>query len=181
MSVRILAERYAMAFVNVCKDFPRLREYMEFVDEWSDFLRETPKVRKLLEHPITPFQKKRNIVERLENFSRYPEEVQKFILYLIQKERIDCFPFIVEALHKYIAEQEDVIRGTLRLGTELSPSAQEKVIKHLEKQLGKKLQVKVETDPSLLGGMVLHTENKILDASVRNNFKKFLQQLQKGV
>lgn len=180
MSRRDLADRYALAFVNLCEDLSEIKEYTGHLEDWGEFLSQYDKVRKLVEHPITPFVKKRSIIEKLENFAQYPDQVKKFILYLIQKERIDCFPLILDSLHKVIAAKEDVIRGTLRFGSQLSTSARKKVIQHLEKQLGKKLQVKTEIDTSLLGGMVLQTENKILDASIKNNFKRFLEELKKG-
>ncbi len=181
MSERVLAERYAQALINICPDLSALKDNLEKLDGWAEFVKEHEKVAELIYHPQLPFTKKRAVLEKFGDFTQYPELVRKYILYLIQKERGNLLPLIIEHCNKHVADEEGILRGTLRFGRKLPSSAQDKIISGLEEKLGKKLQVKIEEDPSLLGGIVLHTENKILDASIKNYFKRFLQELQKGV
>lgn len=181
MSIRVLADRYAQAFINYCGGLENLKDSLLFLQQWNTFMKENEKIEELLLHPQIPFEKKRKVLEQLEDFASYSEIVQKFILYLVQKERIDCFSMIIEQIDRYISRQEDIVKGTLKVSRKLSSASQKKLIRQLENKMGKKLDVHVVEDPSLLGGLVLETENTILDASIKNYFKRFLQDLQKGV
>ena len=55
------------------------------------------------------------------------------------------------------------------------------IVARLERVSGKKMQVRTQVDPSLLGGVIVKVGNKVIDDSARTklgNFKKELAKIQ---
>ena len=73
-----------------------------------------------------------------------------------------------------------MIRPTLASGMPLDESQVEGIRGALEKSTGKKVVLKVEVDPALIGGVVTKIGDKLFDGSVRTQLDRIEDILQKG-
>ena len=62
----------------------------------------------------------------------------------------------------------------------LSAEQQRSIQTGLEKKTGKKVQLAVELDPALLGGIKAEIAGRVFDGSVRTQLKRIEDTLQKG-
>ena len=77
-----------------------------------------------------------------------------------------------------INDQLNVAIADVRSAHKLSEQEIAQLRKTLEQKFGKRVEVRLETDPSLLGGFVAKVGSEIFDASVAGKIHKFREQLQ---
>ncbi len=63
---------------------------------------------------------------------------------------------------------------------ELGPAQKQAVLAALEKQTGKKIEMKAEVDPSLIGGLRVEIGGRVFDGSLKTQLKRIEDTLKKG-
>ena len=176
-----IAEQYAIAFTNVVKDVNTLKSYYKKLKEFSSNILSIKELKKILSHPIIPFDKKRKILLKLSEFKEYPKEVQNLIFAVVRRSRIYLFDDIVEEIAEIILDRENALKVNITLARKVSKEKINFLVKELEKFFNKKIYYRVSYDPSILGGIVIKTKSEIYDASVKNRLSSLLRKFEKGV
>jgi F-type H+-transporting ATPase subunit delta len=92
---------------------------------------------------------------------------------LIRNHRINDLGAIADALAQYVNEALQIAVAEVRTAHELNSDEQTQLRQTLEKKLGKKVELRLATDPALLGGFVAQVGSEIWDASVAGKINKF--------
>jgi len=82
------------------------------------------------------------------------------------------------AMAEMINDELNVAIADVRSAHKLSEQEMAQLRKTLEQKFGKRVEVRVTTDPALLGGFVAKVGSEIFDASVHGKITKFREQLQ---
>jgi len=91
---------------------------------------------------------------------------------LIQEVAETYITFVEEQKNKIIAEVTSVV--------ELTPEEREKLAVELGKATGKNVSVKTVVDDSVLGGLVIRIEDKVIDLSLRKKLNDLRGSLRAG-
>ena len=67
-----------------------------------------------------------------------------------------------------LASSKSISYATVTSALELTDDERAKLISKLEKMCGTKVQIEEKTDPSLIGGIVIEVDGKVIDGSIRN-------------
>ena len=114
------------------------------------------------------------ILHMLDNPGDIPSGLEQDIVRLValmkSKGREDLLVRVFRAYVKLFRESEGIVPAKL---TTVVPSAdlEERLREIFDRQAGKRLELKTQTDPDLIGGFVLEVENYVLDASVRHQLE----------
>ena len=92
---------------------------------------------------------------------------------LIRNHRINDLAAISDALAQYVNEALNVAIADVRTAHDLNSDEQNQLRQTLEKKLGKSVELRLTTDPTLLGGFVAQVGSEIWDASVAGKINKF--------
>lgn len=95
------------------------------------------------------------------------EYVERFLFLLLKKGRIALLPTIIEELLRLKREKEGISEAYVRSAVPLSPQEKDRLIKALENRFHKKIVLKEEVDPSLIGGLTVEVEGNLIDASLK--------------
>lgn len=90
----------------------------------------------------------------------------KFVELVRNNGRIDLIRRIFQTFLALYRESEGIVHARLVTAVEL-PGLEPAVRSSLESATGKKVELEQSVDPRLIGGFVLHTDEILLDASVR--------------
>lgn len=101
----------------------------------------------------------------------------KVLEVLIRNHRINDLGGIVEALAEYINEELNIAVAEVRAASRLSEQEVADLRKALEKKVGKRVEVRLSTDATLLGGFVAKIGSEVFDASVSGKIHKFREKL----
>ncbi|OEU67553.1 MAG: ATP synthase F1 subunit delta, partial [Desulfobacterales bacterium PC51MH44] len=106
--------------------------------------------------------------------------MESFLLLLFDKGRIGFLSDINEFYQKLADELKGIARAGLVSATEISSETVEKIRTTLSKRTGKDIILKVEHDPSLIGGIVSRIGDLVLDGSIKTQLLNMRESLKRG-
>lgn len=86
---------------------------------------------------------------------------------LVENKRLAALPEIARLFEEMRAAEEGVLEARIVTAYELTPQQLAELVSRLEARFGRKVQATQEVDPSLIGGVIIHAGDEVLDASVR--------------
>jgi F-type H+-transporting ATPase subunit delta len=105
---------------------------------------------------------------------------RRFLGLLLAKGRLKYLSQI-EAQYKAFADElSGVLRAHIVSASKLNQNQQKAIGAGLEKKTGKKIELTVSVDPSLIGGLQANVGDKIFDGSIRTQLKQIEDKLKKG-
>jgi len=96
---------------------------------------------------------------------------------LVRNHRANDLDAILEALSSYVNAALGVAVAEVRSAKSLGADEIQQLADALSGKVGKKVELDIKTDPSLLGGFVVKIGSEIWDASVAGKINKFRESL----
>lgn len=94
------------------------------------------------------------------------------ITLLAANKRLMLLPEIKGLYEVHKADQEKTLSVDVNSFSEFSPAQQQKLVDSLSQRLQRKVSLKINIDPSLLGGAVIQAGDLVIDGSVRGKLNK---------
>lgn len=161
-----MSKEYGTAlFVLACEN-NLADEYYTALDTVLSVFDETPEYISFLSSPAIPMQERIDAVE--ESFGKVlPEYVVSFIKLLCERGRISAFSDCVSEYKKLLDASKMVSVAKVTSAVVLTEDEKERLKSKLEKNSGKSVVLDCRTDESLMGGIVVEIDGKIVDGSLR--------------
>jgi F-type H+-transporting ATPase subunit delta len=161
----ISARRYAQAIFQIAQAKNNL-------DEWKKELRKLAEVTKdreamdLIDHPKVAFDLKAELIKQRLNTTN--ELVLNLCNLLILKGRLKNADQIADEYESLLDTQRGIKHAVVTTAVAVDETEKQKITSQLEKITGKKVTVKLQVNPNIIGGMVARIEDTLIDGSVRN-------------
>lgn len=179
MLLNAVAVRYAQALFEIAKLGKMLDEQLGELIKVQLVFEEHAPLARAIQSPTVPSQVKKSILQRVLT-KRVTDTTLHFLYVLVDKNREMYVPAIVEA-YKELLRQE---RGQVEVVVQTASALDDKLIAQVEKQMleytGKKVELRQEVVPDLLGGLVLRIGDRIIDGSVRRQIIQIHERLSKA-
>jgi len=102
------------------------------------------------------------------------EEILKnFVLLLVKEQKFKQTDKIIVEFEKYAKKQSGIVEIEVTTASEIG----NKTLSEIKKVFGDKVEAENKIDKSILGGVIVKTEDKILDGSLKTQLKKMKTQL----
>jgi F-type H+-transporting ATPase subunit delta len=108
---------------------------------------------------------------------RVDAESANFVRLLVQNRRLDLIQDICTLFSHYRAEDEGTIDVAVATAYPLDDHQQHRIAGLIEKLMRRNARLSVRQDESLIGGVIIHAGDRVIDASIRGQ----LQRLQKSL
>ncbi|HCT98853.1 MAG TPA: F0F1 ATP synthase subunit delta [Methylococcaceae bacterium] len=105
------------------------------------------------------------------------QEGINFLTLLIENNKLSLIPAIAALFETYKAEDEGFIDIDVTTAYAFSKEAKQDFNAALEKSFGKKVNMKVAVDSSLIGGVLVRAGDQVIDGSVRGQLQQLAQRL----
>jgi F-type H+-transporting ATPase subunit delta len=161
----ISARRYAQAIFQIAQPGNRLDEWKKELHNLSALMRDQ-QIADLIDHPKTPFNLKAELLKQKLNTTN--ELFLNFCYLLVLKGRLKSAEQISDEFDNLIDELRGIKHATVTTAVPVDETETRKITAQLEKITGKKIIVKLQVNPAILGGMVARIEDTLIDGSVRN-------------
>lgn len=171
-----VARRYAQALTQEAQQNESLAEVDADVALVDETLANSRDLRTMLTSPIVPRAKKATILRRLFE-GRVSPLTSGFLRLLVEKERDDVIPEILDAYRELRDERSGTVEATVQTATPLSPAEAERLKSALEARVGSTIRMRVLLEPSLIGGLVVRVGDVVYDRSVRHQLQTLRGQL----
>ncbi|WP_456455299.1 ATP synthase F1 subunit delta [Thermovibrio sp.] len=173
LEVRV-ARRYAKALAEVLPD-EKLEKVLKEIEELLKIFDE--KALRYFKSPVVSTEKKRALLEEvLKNFE-VSEELKKVLLLMVERNRLGLLKEFKEEFESFVNQRLGIVKAEITSATELDQEVLGKIKAKIEELFGKKAEITVKVDPSIIGGFVVKVADKVLDASIKtqlDNLRKTL-------
>jgi F-type H+-transporting ATPase subunit delta len=169
--------RYASAAFTVAS---RAGDYDAWVQALAELTRvlQMPSARTVFMSPAVPVGQKAAALDRiLPNASPL---IRNFLHILVDRDRLDQVPGILEALRDLINAQRGIITADVTTAVPLDAELQRLVAQRLAAHLGRdpqKVSIRSRVDPSIIGGVVARVGDQVIDDSVRGRIERLRRTL----
>ncbi|MCW8399100.1 F0F1 ATP synthase subunit delta [Legionella sp. PATHC038] len=152
--------------------------------EWSAHLRNlaqavlTTEAEYFIANPATTVEQHMELLHTA--ISAKPNEnkpLSNLITLLATNKRLMLLPDIYALYEAHRAEQEKTLNVDVSSFSDLSSAQQQRLIESLSQRLQRKVSLKINIDPSLLGGAIIRAGDLVIDGSVRGKLNKLNTEL----
>lgn len=171
-----IAARYGAALFGFAQDQNTLDDIYQEMMSLKKAIAQNPQLLALLSDPITRSSEKRAVLEAVsEPFST---EVKEFLSLLLEYNRFTEIEPIIERFGNLYDHFKGIGRGNAITAVKLDQAQLEKLEQaYANKYHLNALRLENEVDKSILGGVILQVEDRVIDGSVRNRLNKIRVQL----
>lgn len=177
---RTIARRYAKALMNIGLEDGDYDTYGEEIDTFTVLFQREEQLREVLNNPAFSILRRQAIIQEIGKRLRLSSVTTNFLHLLVDKNRMRYLPDI-SALYRELAD-EAAGRARVHLITahKLSKKKLAELIASLQDLVGKQVIMEVETDASLIGGVVARIGGMVYDGSVKTQLERLKETLAKG-
>jgi len=176
MKDKAAARRYAEGFLDFAEGNIGLEKGFKELDLAARIITSDPGFKKLLENAEVTESQKYEIVDNV--FGKgLSEQTREFLKLIIHKNRVKEIPDIAEHAKALFWRAKGIEKALITTTTELSKGTVSAIKDKLEKRSGMKLELEVQIDPSLIGGIRAQIGNLVIDGSVKRKLAQLKEYL----
>ena len=172
-----IAKRYARAFFEIARKDNQLENYYEELKNFAFLLEESRDLKEFLSNSIFSRDDKKAVIENLLPKISVSSITANFLKLLIDKQRIGILSDIVSCYREFMNNALRKVRIDVKMAFPLSAELTKNLQKGLEELTGKKVEMTMAEDVSLVGGIVVRVGDTLYDGSVKtqlNNIRNLL-------
>jgi len=175
--IRRFARPYARAIIGAAGSAQKANEIRGELMRFEASLRGSAELQELYASPAFDEATKLGVTQKIAARMRLTELATKTLEVLVRFHRINDIGAILAALAAHVNQQLGVAVAEVRSAKNLSHEEITQLADMLGKKVGKKVELDIRTDPSLLGGFVARIGSEVWDASVIGKIHKFKESL----
>jgi F-type H+-transporting ATPase subunit delta len=170
---------YAEAMFSVAEAEDALEPVEDELFRFARALEREQGLRDALADPALPAERKRAVLEEILGRRANPVTVN-LLGFLVEQGRARDLPAIVDELVALAAERRQAAVAEVRTAVPLDAEHRERLAEALGKATGKKVELKVVVDPSVVGGVVARVGDQVIDGTVRRRLELARERLTEG-
>jgi F-type H+-transporting ATPase subunit delta len=173
----VLANRYAEGLLRVVRAVGHFEEVGRELHAFLDVFEGGGELHEVMLNPAYNAKVRRECVDDLVSPLGLSKETANFLRLLIQKRRIQHLPEIVRAYDDRYRAELGIIRAEVLVAEEVDTAMQGRLESVVSRITGKKPELAVRHDPSIIGGIKILMGNTVLDASIKTKLERLREKL----
>lgn len=167
----IISKRYGRAMFELAKNEGKAETYLEQLQCIKQITLENPDLLRVFDHPKVTMNEKLLLVDDLftQNFDK---EVKDFLKLLVTKDRISSLLKMIRDFEELYYEYKNIVLVKVTSAEALIEEEKEKLLTHLKELFRKEVIIEEMVDPSILGGLLIEAQDKVIDATVKGSLEK---------
>jgi F-type H+-transporting ATPase subunit delta len=138
-------------------------------------------LRRVLETPTVPPQRKRVLVEALVDAGGgVADEVRRLLGLLADRDRLALVPAVAEVFATRVMESQRVVAAEVVTAAPLGVDARSQIAGALGRVTGREIRMEERVDPEIVGGLVARVGSIVFDGSVTRHLQRLRARLLAG-
>jgi F-type H+-transporting ATPase subunit delta len=146
---------------------------------YGEIFRAVPDLLEVFHSPAVPREAKDKLLEELMKMHPVNPITSNFLRVLLQHNRIRYFEQIRDSYLKFVNERKGIVSAQVTAADPLSEEELKQLADRLGGITGKTVNVELQTDSNLLGGIVVQVGSTIFDGSIRTQLAEIKRHLTK--
>ena len=174
--VELIAKRYGQALYELAIESEDLIGRQQEIKLMVDAFTEEEDFRTIINHP--KLQKAEKIKVLLEVFEgKVSDDLIGFLVLAVQKGRQDSIVDILKYTLAKIEEYNGFVTAYVTSAVALSEKDEELIMNKLESQTGKKITLITSVDKSLIGGLFIRINDRIVDNTIKSSIARMAREV----
>jgi F-type H+-transporting ATPase subunit delta len=178
-TLRSTARRYAEAALALAERDGSLGDWVAALETASARLGDA-QVMRVLADPAVPFDDRRRVGEAILG-GAVTGAPRNLVLLLVRRGRIELLPTVAAELRRIWEQREGIVRAVVTSAAPLSQAERDAVRDRLATLTGDRVEMELQVDPALLGGIQVRIGDRLIDGSVRGRLEQLRTRLTSGV
>ncbi len=174
-----LPGRYALALLELADERDRLDPVADDLRGLRAAIAESEDLRRLIRSPVFTRAQKGRAMTAILDQAGVGELTRRFVLLVARNRRLFALDSMIGAYLAELARRRGEITAQVTSATALDDEQQRALVETLRNEVGAKVQVELEVDPSLIGGLIVRVGSRMIDNSIRSKLQR-LQLAMKG-
>ncbi len=160
-----MSKEYATALFMLASEENCRVEVSESLAVVVETLQDNPGYVELLSSPAVPVGERLSLID--DAFSSLHTHVVSFLKLLCEKMMMRSFLDAAEEYQNLLAASQNVSTALVTSAVSLTQEETEALLAKLTSMCGHEVEIETTIDESLLGGMIIEIDGKVIDASIR--------------
>ena len=174
-----IARNYAETLLVLATRAEDLRGWGKILGDVATAVRENPTLRLFLESPRISAAEKNEVIARAFQ-DRMPRLMLRFFQTLVQHRRQMLIPEIAEEYLNLVDAAEGRIHARVTVARETDEAGRAAIAGQLSRVFGKDVVPHITVDSAIMGGVVVHVGDTVLDGSVRKRLSSLRRRMLTG-
>jgi F-type H+-transporting ATPase subunit delta len=162
-----LDRRYALALYQIADEKGKVEKCLNELKEILELVKSQPKLVKIVEHPEISVSEKKKIFDSIFK-DKIDEDIFRFLEFLIEKDRISQLEGNIREFDNIYLEKHNTLIAEVKTVVPMTEDEKDALIEKLETKYKKKVLIKSELDPSIIGGVYVNINNNIIDGTIKS-------------
>lgn len=165
------SREYGEALFSLAKETGKENEYAVSLECILEVIGDNPEYIVFLSSPSISLEERLDAIDKAFG-SSIPEDIVSFVKLLCEKGRIHLIKEAIEVYKNLLDAQNMVSTAFVKSAAELNEDEKEKLKDKLEIKVGHSVVLECCLDESLIGGMVIEIDGKVIDASIKSRLSE---------
>ncbi len=174
-----LPGRYALALLELADERKQLDPVAEDLRGLKATIAGSEDLRRLIRSPVFTRDQQSRAMTAILDQAGVGDLTRRFVLLVARNRRLFALDSMIGAYLAELARRRGEITAQVRSATALDDEQQRALVEILRNEVGAKVQVELEVDPSLIGGLIVRVGSRMIDNSIRSKLQR-LQLAMKG-
>jgi len=175
-----LAGRYALALLELADERKQLDPVADDLRGLTAAIAASEDLRRLIRSPLFTRAQQSQAMAAILDQAGVGELTRRFVLLVARNRRLFALDGMIAAYLAELARRRGEITAQVTSAAALDDEQQRALVETLRREVGAKVQVELNVDPSLIGGLIVRVGSRMIDNSIRNKLQR-LQLAMKGV
>jgi F-type H+-transporting ATPase subunit delta len=171
------AKRYAQAVFSLAQEKGNFDAWMVDLARLDALIKDERASLIFASPNVSTADKQKVLDAALENTQ---PEVRNLARLLLQRQRLEAVPEMVERFQQSVLDAQGIAIAEVTTAEPLDEQGQAIVRERLSKLVGRDVQLRLKTDPAIIGGIVARIGDQLIDGSVVNQLRRLRAQLSAG-
>jgi F-type H+-transporting ATPase subunit delta len=180
MKKLILVKRYSQGLVGSLADEAEFAAISSELTEFQEHICGHEGLKQALASPFVAVRKKTRIIQDILNWLDLRKKTKRFILLLLENDRLSILEDVLEELPLLWNEHRGVTTFEVSSVVPLDEGQKEQLRERLERLEGRPVFLRYSIDPGLVGGFSLRKGNLIFDASIKGHLAQIKERISEG-
>lgn len=175
-----IAEPYAQALMSLAREGNLVDQISEDINSLLNLLNESEDFRFFVVNPIVKAEEKRAVLRQVLS-DQVHQYTQNFLMLLIDRGRISFIQEIARQFQRLVRQLNQTVLAEVISAIPLSDAQQDTIRqKVIEMSQARQVELQVNVDPDLMGGVIIKVGSQIIDASLRGQLRRIGTRLTSG-
>jgi F-type H+-transporting ATPase subunit delta len=174
-----IARNYAETLLVLARKAEDLRGWGKMLTDVADAMNENPSLRLFLESPKVSAEQKSAVIGKAFT-DRMPRLMLRYIQSVVMHRRQMLIPAIATEYLNLVDEAEGRIHARVTVARETDDAGRAAIAQQLSRMFGKDVVPHLSVDPSIMGGVIVHVGDTVLDGSVRKRLASLRRRMLTG-